>query len=356
MPGENSRLKPFIESLPKVELHLHLEGSLRPQTLRELARRGGRARPERRNTQTAEAWAAERRASGFRYKDFAEFIEAFKSVALLLETPADYALATTRLMEWLTEQNVRYAEVTLSAGVVLWKKQPLQAVFEAVAEAAAETEARLASHGGRGVRVRWILDAVRQFGAEHARQVMEFAARFRTRGVVAFGIGGDEARGPAELFPGVYRAARDAGLHTTAHAGETCGPESIRQSVELLGAERIGHGLSAARDPSVMALLRERRVPVEVCLSSNVSTGVLAGVRDHPLPKFLEEGLVVTLNSDDPAMFGTSLTGELELAAENFPLARRQLVGLLLNAARAAFLPEEEKRALIEEMEHAAAL
>jgi aminodeoxyfutalosine deaminase len=324
-----------------VELHLHLEGSVRPETLRELAQAKGR------DTEPVESWIAQRTRSGFRYQDFQDFIEAFKAVALLLETPADYALATARLVEWLAQQNVHYAEVTFAAGVVLWKQQSLEAIFEAAAAAAAEAEKR------HGVRVRWIFDAIRQFGAEHARQVLEFAARYRPMGVVAFGIGGDERRGAAELFADVYRAARDAGLHTTAHAGETCGPESIRHAVELLGAERIGHGLAAARDPEVMALLRQRAVPVEVCLSSNVSTGVLARVREHPLDRFLAEGLTVTINSDDPAMFGTSLTRELECAVENFSLTRAQLVRLLVNAARAAFLPEADKQALTEEIERA---
>jgi adenosine deaminase len=343
MPEVSSQDKCFIERLPKVELHLHLEGSVRPHTLRELAR------AKERDTESVESWIAQRTESGFRYRDFQDFIEAFKAVALLLGTPADYALATTRLVEWLKEQNVRYAEVIFAAGVVLWKQQSLPAIFEAAAAAAAEAEARC------GVRVRWIFDATRQFGAEHARQVLEFAARYRPMGVVAIGIGGDERRGAAELFADVYRAARDAGLHTTAHAGETCPAQSIRQAVELLGAERIGHGLTAARDPEVMALLRERGVPVEVCLSSNVSTGVLASVQEHPLGRFLAEGLNVTINSDDPAMFGTSLTRELELAAENFSLTRAQLLRLLGNAARAVFLPETEKRALVSEVEKAAA-
>lgn len=340
MPEDVSQLKSWIARLPKVELHVHLEGSVRPDTLRELAQSKGR------QPQIVEKWIAEQTRRGFRYQNFGQFINAFTAVTLLLETPADYALATTRLIEWLAEQNVRYAELTLSAGVVLWKKQSLEAVFEAVAAAAAE--ARLA------VRVRWILDAIRQFGADHARQVLAYAGRWQALGVVAFGIGGDEARGPAELFPDVYRQARDLGLHVTAHAGETCGPESIRQAVELLGAERIGHGLSAARDPAVMALLRERRVPVEVCLSSNVATGVLARVSDHPLKKFLAEGLVVTLSTDDPAMFGTSLQREFELAAENFSLAPGHLIRLCENAARAAFLSEEEKRPLLEELASAA--
>jgi aminodeoxyfutalosine deaminase len=348
MPEKAFPLKSFLQRLPKVELHLHLEGSVRPETLRELARSKGR------DEQGVENWIAERIASGYRYKDFQGFIEAFTAVTLLLETPADYALATTRLIEELAAENVCYAEVTLSAGVALWKNQPLEAVMEAVAAAAAETEARLAREKGRTVRVRWILDAIRQFGADPAGRVLEYAARLRRLGVVAFGIGGDEARGPAELFPEIYRRARGRGLHVTAHAGETCGPESVRQAVELLGAERIGHGLSAARDAGVMALLHEKQVPVEVCLSSNVSTRALASIREHPLRQFLEAGLLVTLNSDDPAMFGTSLTREFALAAENFALPPERLVGLLQNAVRAAFVSEEEKRRLAEDLQRAA--
>jgi aminodeoxyfutalosine deaminase len=343
MPESVSRRKSFIAALPKVELHLHLEGSATPETLRELARgKGGR-------TDAVELWLGERTAEGFRYGDFGGFIRAFTSVALLLEEPADYALLTRRLAESLAEEKVRYAEVTLSAGVVLWKKQSLEAVFEAVEEAAAAAATRW------GIRLAWIFDAVRQFGPEHARRVLREAARYRERGVVAFGIGGDEARGPAELFGETYRQARDLGLHTTAHAGETAGPESIRQAVELLGAERIGHGLSAARDPGVMALLRERCVPLEVCLSSNVATGVLACAEDHPLRRLLEAGVPLTLNSDDPGMFATSLHREFELAAESFGLREETLVEFCSTAVRAAFLEESEKQALLEELQRAAA-
>ena len=338
-----STLDPFIARLPKVELHLHLEGAVRSETLQEISRSKGWPREKIGN------WISERRKERYRYSSFQKFLMAFGLVALLLETPEDYALATTRLIEWLAEQNVKYAEITLSAGVVLWKKQSLEAVFEAIAAAASEAQARL------GVRVNWIFDAVRQFGVEHARQVLERAARFKSQGVVAFGIGGDEERGPAELFTEIYRQARDLGLHLTAHAGETSGPESVRKAVELLGAERIGHGLSAARDPEVMRLLRERGIPLEVCPTSNVATGILARLEDHPLPKFLEAGVAVTLNSDDPAMFGTSLEREFELAANTFSLSRRQLVGLCENAVRASFLPESERGRLLSELRSAAA-
>ncbi len=328
----------FVRLLPKVELHLHLEGSIQPETLRELLRSNNRPDDQ------AEAWLAARVRQGYRYGGFAEFLEAFKYVALLLETPRDYALVTRRLVEGLALQNVRYAEVTLAAGVLLWKKQSVPAVFEACAESARDIGSRL------GVRVSWIFDAVRQFGADHAREVVTWAARFREAGVVAFGIGGDELRGPAELFRDVYRQARDLGLHTTAHAGETAGPEGVRAAVELLGAERIGHGIAAIRDASVLCLLRERQIPLEVCLTSNLATGVVSRIEEHPLPWLLEEGLVVTLNSDDPGLFGTTLEQEFDLAMRSYQLRPQDAARLCENAIRASFLSGPEQEALAAEL------
>jgi adenosine deaminase/aminodeoxyfutalosine deaminase len=337
-------LESFIARLPKVELHVHLEGSVRPETLRELARTKGWLR----RAGTA-YWIWRRSRQSFRYGSFQEFLVSFGAATLLLETPEDYALATTRLLEWLGLQDVKYAEVTFSAGVILWKKQSVEAIFDAVSTAAEEAQARL------GVRVNWIFDAVRHFGTEHVREVLGWAERFRSRGVVALGIGGDEARGPARLFMEIFREAREAGLHLTAHAGETVGPESVRQAVELLGVERIGHGLTAARDPEVMALLRERRIPLEVCLTSNLATGLLPCLEDHPLRHFMESGLIVTLNSDDPAMFGTSLQGEFVLAAKHFGLSREEIVQLCENAIRATFLPANEQQQLLQELSQATA-
>jgi aminodeoxyfutalosine deaminase len=336
--GPSTELESFIRHLPKVELHLHLEGSVQPETLHELARSKGRLEKETRD------WIAERTGQRYRYRNFQDFLQAFKLVSLLLETPGDYAMATARLIEGLANQNVKYAEVIFAAGVVLWKKQPLEAIFEAAASAARVAQKSF------GVRVQWIFDAIRHFGVEHTREVLHWAERFRPQGVVALGIGGDETRGPAELFTEVFREAREMGLHVVAHAGEACGPESVRKAVELLGAERIGHGLTAARDPAVLALLRDREIPLEVCLTSNVATGVLARMEDHPLPQFLEAGLVVTLNTDDPAMFGTNLVNEYLLAAKTFGLARQQIVHLCQNAIRAAFLSEEEKLDLLNKM------
>lgn len=334
--GEDSSLEAWIHALPKSELHLHLEGSVAPATLRELARAKNRLREE------TEAWILLQEERGFRYGDFGEFLQAFKQVTLLLDSPADYALITTRLLDRLAAENVRYAEITLSAGVILWKKQPLPAIFEAVAEAARKFAPRL--------RVRWIFDAIRQFGVDHAREVLGWARIFRDDGVVAFGIGGDEERGPAELFIGIYREAKDVGLRVTAHAGESGGPESVRAAVELLGVERIGHGLAAARDENVLRLLRERKIPLEVCPTSNVATGLIAHMEDHPLRRFLDAGLVITLNTDDPAMFATTLEGELSLASRTFNLSRGEIFAIMRNAILGSFDAEESKQALLDEL------
>lgn len=327
-------LESFIVRLPKVELHLHLEGSIRPETLREMAK--GKSLLRREVTK----WISNRRAERFHYGDFRGFLKSFGVITLLLKTPEDYALITTRLSEWLAAQNVRYAEVILSAGVVLWKKESLDEVFDAVERAAREARVRT------GVRIQWIFDAVRQFGVEHVCETVRWAIRLRERGVVAIGIGGNEEEGPAELFVDIFREAREAGLRLTAHAGEATGPESIRRAVELLGAERIGHGLTAIQDPEVMALLRDRNIPLEVCPTSNVATGLLKRFEDHPLPRFLEAGLAVTLNSDDPAMFGTSLQEEFVRSARAFKLTREQVVHLCENAIRFSFLSTSERAKL----------
>lgn len=340
--GLAPELNPFIRRLPKVELHVHLEGSLRPATLRELAARNGWPAVD------IETWIKEREQTAYRYGNFQGFIDAFKFAAMLLQKPQDYGLAAARLFEELASEGIRYAEVTLSAGVVLWRKQQLELVFEAVERAAQEAGTRW------GIRVQWTFDAVRQFGAEPAREVFEWARCFQSRGVVAFGIGGDELQGPADLFVGVYRQARESGLRLTAHAGETGGPENVVQAVNLLGAERIGHGLSSAGDPKVMELLAERQIPLEVCISSNVSTGVVQKFSDYPLRRLLEAGVLLTLNSDDPGLFGASLQREMLLAAHHFSLNQEEVVQFCRNAIQFSFLPGEEKNILAKELEIAA--
>jgi aminodeoxyfutalosine deaminase len=297
---------PILHSLPKAELHLHLEGSIEPETLVELAPGSDLAR--------------------YQFADFAGFIESFKWATSYLRMPGDYALITRRLLASLERQNVQYAEITLSAGVVLWRKQDFAAIYEAVREAAAESS----------VTVFWILDAIRHFGPQPAMQVAQLAAERVEQGVVAFGIGGDEARGPAAWFRDVFAFAKQRGLRLTAHAGETCGPESVWQALDI-GAERIGHGISSAQDPALLRRLRDRAIPLEICISSNVATGAVPSLATHPIRQIYDAGVPIVLNSDDPAMFATTLTHEYELARDHFGFSDRELEGLAENSFRHAF-------------------
>jgi aminodeoxyfutalosine deaminase len=324
-----------IAALPKAELHLHLEGSISPQTAAVLAARHGAA---------LEPEEVEARYS---YQDFPGFLEAFKWVTSYLQAPEDYALVVHRLADELLRQNVVYAEVILSVGVMLRRNQNVEANFMAIHEISERIQAK-------GLQLKWIFDATRQFGASAAMEVADRAARMQPAGVVAFGMGGDELSHPLADFRAVYELARNAGLHAVVHAGEIGGPETIREAVELLGAERIGHGIAAMRDPELIDWLRIRHVALEICPTSNIATGALARqlgrsaarIEEHPLREFFQRGALVTLSTDDPAMFHTDLLFEYSLAA-SLGFSAQDLTHLAENSFHAAFLPAEEKRALL---------
>jgi adenosine deaminase len=288
-----------IVSIPKAELHLHLEGSIQPATVCELAAHHGVIVTE------------EEVRRRYAYRDFLEFIEAFKWVTSFLREPRDYALISRDLAGHLLTQSVVYAEVTLSVGVMLLRKQSAEANFEALLRATEPFESR-------GLRFNWVFDAVRQFGAEAAMEVLDSARQCASTAIVAFGLGGDELSVPTAEFRAVYEKAAEIGLHRLVHAGEIGGPEKIREAIEVLGAERIGHGIAAIHDPSLMDLLVERKIPLEVCPGSNMRTGALARqlrrtqaqIEEHPLPALLRHGIPVVLSTDDPAMFQTTLLDE----------------------------------------------
>lgn len=280
--------------------------------------------------------APEETAKLYQYSDFTGFLMAFKAVTELLQTPEDYELITYRLMEQLKSQAVLHAEVFVSTGVNLWRKQEFGPIFEGLEKGRERGEKDF------GVSLLWIFDAVRQFGEEPARQVAELAARYRTRNVVGFGIGGDERQGGADLFRDVYAYAADQGLHLTAHAGETAGAESIWGALNLK-AERIGHGLTAAQDPELIEELVERQIPIEVCIASNLRTGCCANAAEHPVKQYFDQGLMITLNTDDPAMFGTTLTNEYQFAQDQYGFTDEQLREVARNSFEASFLPAETK-------------
>ncbi|HKH98335.1 MAG TPA: adenosine deaminase [Candidatus Sulfotelmatobacter sp.] len=314
----------FIRQLPKAELHLHLEGAVEPATLLELRQRHGD------HTSLAETEAL------YRYSDFPSFLMAFKEVSAHLRGPDDYEFATFRLMQRLKEENVLHAEVYVAVGVCLIRKHDFAAIFEGLERGRAR--------GARdfGVSLLWIFDATRHFGVEEAQKVFELAVRYKDRNVIGIGIGGDEQKAPPELFRGVYEYAADNGLHLTAHAGETGPPESVWGALNLR-AERIGHGFTAAQDADLMEELAQRQIPLELCITSNLRTGVCKSVTDHPTNNYFDQGVMITLNTDDPALFGTTLSREYQLAQDTFGFTDEHLRELARNSFEASFLPAEKK-------------
>ena len=325
-----TEIEGFIRRLPKAELHLHLEGTITPATLVELS-----ARHDAEPIPLPEAEAL------YHFTDFTGFLLAFKAVCGQLIGPDDYELAAWRMMQQLAEQGVVHAEVFVSVGVVYhWGADSVafEPIFAGLERARERAEREL------GLSLYWIFDAVRHFALEEAERVFLKAAEMRAHfpSIVGIGLGGDERRTGSEPFRALYAEAREAGLRLTNHAGETTGPEAIREALSI-GSERIGHALSLGRDFYLLQDLKERGTPLELNPTSNVRTGVCGSFAEHPLRKYFDAGLLVTINSDDPAFFESDLANEYLLAHTLQEFNRDELRQLASNSIRASFLPDPDK-------------
>jgi aminodeoxyfutalosine deaminase len=337
-----TEIQSFIRRLPKAELHLHLEGTILPATLVELS-----ARHDAQLLTLAEAEAL------YHFADFTGFLLAFKAVCQRLVTPDDYELAAWRMMQQIAAQGIVHAEVYVAFGVFLHWRNPDPAAIAPIF--AGLERARLRAVRELGLSIYWIFDAVRHFALEEAEQVFHKAAELRPAhpSIIGIGIGGDERRTGSEPYRHLYAQARVAGLRLTNHAGETTGPEAIREALSI-GSERIGHALSAIRDESLLQNLKDREVPLELNPTSNVRTGVCPSFAAHPLRAYFDRGLLVTLNSDDPAFFGSDLANEFLLAHSEQGFTREELRHLAANSIRASFLPESEKARWLTQIEMSA--
>jgi aminodeoxyfutalosine deaminase len=330
--ASESEIESFIRRLPKAELHLHLEGTITPATLVELS-----ARHDANPLTLAEAEKL------YQFSNFSEFIEGFKAVTRRLVGPEDYELAAWRMMQGLHAQGVVHAEVYISVGVVyLWRNHDpgcFEPIFEGLERARARAEREL------GLSLYWIFDAVRHFTVPEAERVFRKAAEMRAcyPSIIGIGLGGDERQAGSEPFRALYEQARRDGLRLTNHAGETTGPEAIWEALAI-GSERIGHALSAIRDEALLQELEVRGTPLELNPTSNVRTGVCPSFREHPLRRYFERGLLVTLNSDDPAFFGSDVTNEYLRAHLEQGFTREELRRLAANSIAASFLPDSVKR------------
>src|SRR5579859_697341 len=330
-------LKRYLDAVPKAELHVHLEGSIQPTTLLTLAQRNGVALPVTTLTELRE-W--------FTFRDFNHFIDIYFKISSCLKTAEDYELIAYEFGAMMAQQQVRYAEVTFSPSTHYFALGLPQEVYFAGLE-----QGRKRARADFGVEMRWIFDIVRNIEDEArshllADYVTSVAIEGKEHGVVALGLGGAEVGYPPERFTRQFERARGAGLHSVPHAGETVGPASIWGAVRELGAERIGHGVRAIEDPSLVSYLADHTIPLEICPTSNVRLGIYKNFAEHPLSRLHAAGVPVTVNSDNPPLFNTTLTQEVNLLVDAFGLDLEKINEILLNGVRFSFLPAQEKQAL----------
>ncbi|WP_183095009.1 adenosine deaminase [Nocardioides stalactiti] len=337
-----SRLRDgFVAGLPKAELHVHHVGSASPRMVSELAAR---------HPGTVPSDLDELRRF-FEFRDFAHFIEVYLAVVDLVKTPEDIRYLTYEVGREMAEgQSLRYAELTCTPYTSVLPHDPGRGMaIEAYTEAI--EDARVAVERDFGLVLRWIYDIPGESGLPAAEETVRFAVDHAPEGLIAFGLGGPEVGVDRAQFKDVFDRARAAGLHSVPHAGETTGPETIWTSLRDLGAERIGHGTSAAQDPALLAHLAAEGIALEVCPSSNVATRAVASLEEHPLPQFVEAGVIVTINSDDPPMFGTTLNKEYEIAADLLDLDESGVADLARAAVNASWAPDEVKTRILGEID-----
>ncbi len=339
MLGAMSSLAGFITRLPKAELHVHHVGSASPRIVSELAERHPGTVPS----------DPEQLAEFFAFRDFAHFIEVYLAVVDLIRTPEDVRLLTYEIAREMAQvQQVRYAELTCTPHTSVLSGVPIEAFTEAI------EDARTAAERDFGIVFRWIYDIPGELGLPGADATLGYVLDHAPDSLIALGLGGPEIGVPRPQFKPHFDAARAAGLHCLPHAGETTGPQTVWDALHVLGAERIGHGTTSAQDPELLAYLASSGIPLEVCPSSNIATRAVATLEEHPLRAFRDAGVVVTINSDDPPMFGTTLNREYEIAADLLDLGEAGLADLARTAVRVSFAPEDVKARVLGEIDAAA--
>ena len=325
----------FVAGLPKAEIHVHHVGSASPRIVSELAARHP-------GTVPADLDALR---DFYTFRDFGHFIEVYLAVVDLLREPEDLRLLTYEVATEMAAQNIRYAELTLTPWTSVQAGVPIEAYVDAV------EDARVAAERDHGIKMRWIYDIPGESGLPSAEDTLQYALHHAPDTLIGFGLGGPEVGVDRPQFKDVFDQARAAGLHSVPHAGETTGPQTVWDAIRDLGAERIGHGTSAVQDPALVDHLVEHGIPLEVCPTSNIATRAVDELENHPIRQLVDAGVVVTVNSDDPPMFGTTLNREYEIAAALLDLDERGIAELAKNAVHASFMAEADKAALVAEID-----
>jgi len=329
----------FVAALPKAEIHLHLEGAIDLDTIVWLrCQRGERDESDLRL----------RLAGLYAHRNFLHFLQNYRALCAELQRPEDFAAAVAALSARLARERVRYAEVMCSPIIFTRQGMPIDEIMGAVSEAARRGEEE------HGVVLRFLFDGVRQWGIEAFEELVQMAVEWRDAGVIGVGIGGDERSLPTAAFGAAMREARRLGLHTVIHAGEFDGPRSVWEAIDELEVERVGHGIRAIEDDLLVQTLAGRGIPLECCPTSNMRTGVVASWEDHPIARLHAAGVRVTVNSDDPALFGTSLSEEWRLLESRLGLSRRDVAQIGLQTIEATFLEPDARQRLVDQFRQAA--
>ena len=324
-----------LKKIPKAELHLHLEGAISPSIFLSLSKEYRTKYSSLTEDQVGEQL--------FQYTDFYDFIRMYRVLCEHLRKPSDYVRILDWLAKYFVQENIRYAEIIYTPSIP-WKfKRDAREILVSLLRKSSEIQS---SHG---VIIRWILDCVRQWEPSLARKTAELAVEFQEEGVVALGLGGDERSSPMESFQEVFSWAKSQQLFIHVHAGEVGGPDQIWKALQVLGANRIGHGIQAARDPELMKYLRSHAIALDICLTSNLKTGAWTPISENPFGLLYRRGVFVTLSTDDPGLFETSLTREFEKAVRYFRLEESDIHRIVLQSVHSSFLPRQEKMKLMEQ-------
>jgi aminodeoxyfutalosine deaminase len=327
----------FIAGLPKAELHVHHVGSASPRIVAELAARHEGASPVPADPEAL--------ADYFAFRDFAHFIDVYLTVVDLIRDDEDVRVLTFEIARELSRQQVRYAELTVTPYSSVKRGIPAKAFCEAI------EDARRGAATEFGIDLRWCFDIPGEAGLAAAEQTLAIALEERPDGLISFGLGGPEVGVPRPQFKPYFDQARAAGLHSVPHAGETTGPETVWDAIRELGAERIGHGISAAQDPELTAYLAEHQIPLEISPTSNLRTRAVPSLDEHPLARLVAAGVPVSINSDDPPMFGTTLEQEYAVAARLLGLDDAGVADLARAAVKQSFLDSSGQARLLAEID-----
>ncbi len=330
-----SRRAAFVAGLPKAELHVHHVGSASPRIVSELAARHPGTVPS----------DPEELREFYTFRDFAHFIEVYLAVVDLVREPEDVRLLTYEIAADMATQRIRYAELTLTPYTSVLAGVPIEAYVEAV------EDARVAAERDHGVRLRWVFDIPGESGVPSAEATLDYALAHAPEALIGFGLGGPEVGVDRPQFKPFFDRARAAGLHSVPHAGESTGPQTVWDALEHLGAERIGHGTSSVQDPRLLAHLAENRIALEVCPTSNIATRCVPRLEDHPLKQMHDAGVPISIGSDDPPMFNTTLNREYEIAADLLGLDEQGIGELAKSSVAVAFMGDIDKAALAKEID-----